>query len=127
MAIHVRGYKRSTNTVKRSLDYLLPSLSPGTLSFMPMRPESKLLGQALLDHHRARIKAAPPAPPGKRLMHARYTIPYSSLCAQAGRPDITRIVGGLLGEAAAWCAELGYPPLTLMAVNAESEPPGTGY
>jgi hypothetical protein len=89
-----------------------------------MRPEARALGQALLDHHRARTKAHPP---GARLSIPRYTVTYSDLCARAGVPHLTRIAGPFLGEIAEWCSTNGYPPLNSLAVNGSTGQPGDGY
>lgn len=89
-----------------------------------MRPEARVLGQELLNLHKARTAAHPP---GKRLALQRYTISYSDLCASAGVPHITRIVGGFLGEIAEWCATNNFPPLNALAVNSQSGQPGEGF
>lgn len=89
-----------------------------------MRPEARALGNALLQHHKTRTQAAPPA---QRVLIRRYTISYSDLCARARVPHLTRIVGSFLGEVAQWCADHGYPPLNALAVNASTAQPGEGY
>jgi hypothetical protein len=88
-----------------------------------MRPESRALGQALLDHHR---QATMKAPPGKKVIPARYTIRYGDLCSRAGVPHLTKIVGGFLQEVAEWCANAEFPPLNALAVN-DTGMPGDGY
>jgi hypothetical protein len=59
-----------------------------------MRAEAHRLGQALLDHHRQVTRQMPP---GKKVIPARYTIRYGTLCTNAGVPHILRIVGSFLG------------------------------
>jgi hypothetical protein len=66
-------------------------------------------------------------PPGKKVIVSRYTISYSDLCAKAGVPHVTRIVGSFLQEIAEWCANQPYPPLNSLAVNASTGQPGDGY
>jgi hypothetical protein len=88
-----------------------------------MRPESRALGKALLDHHRQATRKAPPT---LVVVTARYTIRYGTLCVQAGVPHVTRIVGEFLQEIAEWCANEGYPPLNALAVN-DTGMPGDGY
>lgn len=88
-----------------------------------MRNEARALGQALLDHHAARIKATPP---GTRIIVTKYTLRYSDLCSRAGIPHLTRICGPFLQEVARWCFEQGMPPLHALAVN-ETGLPGQGY
>jgi hypothetical protein len=88
-----------------------------------MKPESRALGQALLDHHQLVTKKHPP---GKKVVASKYTIQYGILCLQAGLPHLVRIVGTFLGEVADWCAEHKYPPLNALAVN-ETGVPGVGY
>jgi hypothetical protein len=88
-----------------------------------MKPESRALGQALLDHHKLVTKTHPP---GKKILASKYTIQYGVLCSQAAMPHLVRIVGTFLGEIAQWCADCGYPPLNALAVN-ESGVPGVGY
>lgn len=89
-----------------------------------MRPEARVLGQELLNHHAARTAAHPP---GKRVILARYTISYSDLCAKAGVPHLTRVAGNFLGEIAEWCSANGLPPLNSLAVNGQTGQPGDGY
>ena len=88
-----------------------------------MKPESRALAQALIDHHRAQITRFPP---GKLLVQNRYTIRYGQLCERAGVAHLTRIVGSFLLEIAEWCAASGHPPLNALAVN-DSGMPGDGY
>ena len=88
-----------------------------------MRPEARVLGQALLDHHRAK---AAQTPPGKKIVPSKYTVRYGDLCVRAGVPHLMRVVGSFLGEVAEWCAANGYPPLNSLAVN-ETGLPGDGY
>lgn len=89
-----------------------------------MRRESKLLANALLDHHRKVVKAKPP---GKKIIEVHYTIPYGKLCAAAGVPHVLPVVSQFLLEVAEWCAELDYPALNALAVNASTGIPGEGY
>ncbi len=91
-----------------------------------MRAEATKLGQALLQHHHAVTTRIPPQV-GKKLIVARYTIPYSRLCQEAGTAHILRMVGSFLAEVAEWCSENGYPPLNALAVNAQTGLPGEGY
>ena len=88
-----------------------------------MRAESRALGEALLQHHRA---ITTQKPPGKRILITAYTIRYGVLCDRAKLPHLVRMVGGFLGEVAEWCAAEGYPPLHALAVG-ESQVPGQGY
>jgi hypothetical protein len=88
-----------------------------------VRLEARKLGQALLDHHRARTKEYPP---GKRVLVPRYTIRYADLCNRAGVSHVLRIVGTFLGEVAEWCAEEGFPPLNSLAIG-QGGVPGEGY
>jgi hypothetical protein len=88
-----------------------------------MKPEARALCQALLDHHSARTKALPP---GKNVVVTKYTVRYGDLCARAGLPHLTRVVGAFLGEVGAWCAAEGYPPLDVLAVG-ETGLPGERY
>lgn len=89
-----------------------------------MRPESKLLANVLLAHHRATTAACPP---GKKIIYSRYTLPYGRLCTQAGVPHVLPIVSSFLLEVAEWSAASGYPALNALAVNADSGIPGDGY
>lgn len=89
-----------------------------------MKPESRALGQVLLDQHRASTQRHPP---GNRIIHDRYTIGYAVLCQRAGVPHLTRVVGNFLVEIAEWCRDEGYPPLNALAVNEGSGVPGEGY
>ena len=57
----------------------------------------------------------------------RDLLPYKKLCERAEMPAATRIVGGFLGELAAWCKANDLPPLNSIAVNSESLIPGMGY
>jgi hypothetical protein len=91
-----------------------------------MRPESRALGQALLNHHRQKISQYPPQP-GRRLNVDRYVIPYGDLCSIANVRHITRIVGEFLAELAEWCADNGWPPINSLAVNGGTRVPGEGY
>jgi hypothetical protein len=88
-----------------------------------MKPESRALGQALLDHHRLVTKTTPP---GKSIVRSKYTIRYGVLCDRAGVPHVLPIVGHFLGEVAEWCQADGYPPLNSLAVN-DTGMPGDGY
>ncbi len=89
-----------------------------------LRPESRALGQVLLDqHHRATIEH----PPGKNLVIKHYILPYNVLCDRANASYLTRIVGAFLGDIADWCAAEGWPPLNALAVNAETGISGEGY
>lgn len=88
-----------------------------------MRPESKALGQTLLDHHRRMVSQHPP---GRSPILGRYTIRYGELCSRAGLPHLTRIVGSFLQDVAVWCQAAGYPPLNALAVN-DTGMPGDGY
>jgi hypothetical protein len=88
-----------------------------------MRAEARVLGQALLDHHRE-ITAR--KPPGKRILTTLYTIRYGVLCDRAKLAHLVRMVGPFLSEVAEWCAAAGYPPLHSLAVG-ESQMPGVGY
>jgi hypothetical protein len=74
-----------------------------------MKPESRALGQALLDHHQVVTKKHPP---GKKILPSKYTIQYGVLCSHAGMPHLVRIVGTFLGEIAQWCADCDYPRST---------------
>jgi hypothetical protein len=89
-----------------------------------MKPESRALGQTLLDLHR---KQTATHPPGKRLVLKNYTMAYGDLCSAAKVGHLTRIVGGFLQEIAEWCAQNGYPPLNSLAVNGGMGQPGEGY
>ncbi len=91
-----------------------------------MRQESLALGQILLEQHKVATTQRPPHP-DKKLIFSNYTIPYGQLCARAGTPHITAIVGSFLAEIAEWCAEEGWPPLNALAVNHETRIPGEGY
>jgi len=90
---------------------------------MTIKPESRALAQALLDHHRARVTELPPR--GKPAT-AQYLVRYGDLCAKAGVPHLTRVVGPFLREIAEWCKAAGYPPLNALAVN-QTGMPGEGY
>lgn len=89
-----------------------------------MRPESKLLGQALLDHRRRTVTQHPP---GNKLNLSRHTVAYGELCNRAGVPHLTKSVGSFLQEIALWCQSAGYPPLNALAVSAATGIPGEGY
>lgn len=90
-----------------------------------MKPQSRALGQALLDHHNRMTKKHPP---GEKILWTRYTIQYGKLCAKAGVPsNLVRGVGAFLSEVAQWCAGQGYPPLHSLAVNVKTGTPGPGY
>ena len=89
-----------------------------------MLPESRALCGELLRHHRTTIAAHPP---GKHVVPGPYTITYGDLCARAGVPHLTRIVGKFLLEIAEWCAGSGFPPLNALAVNRETRIPGDSY
>ncbi|MGH7437282.1 MAG: hypothetical protein ACRENE_16520 [Polyangiaceae bacterium] len=92
-----------------------------------MKPESRALAQALLDHHRLVTNKHPP--PVKKIgpaSYPSYTIRYGLLCDRAGVGHVLRIVGNFLGEVAEWCAENEYPPINALAVN-ETGVPGEGY
>ena len=52
---------------------------------------------------------------------------YENLCAAAGVPHLTRVVGRFLGEIAEWCAAHSWPPLNSLAINKEAGMPGKGY
>jgi hypothetical protein len=69
-----------------------------------MKPESRALGQALLDHHRLVTKQHPP---GKKILPSHYTIRYGVLCNRAGVPHVLPIVGNFLLEIAEWCEAQG--------------------
>lgn len=88
-----------------------------------MSPEGRAICRALLDHHHTSVKQRPP---GKAIVPAQYTIRYSDLCARAGVPHLTRIIGSFLAEVAEWCDANGYPPLNALAVN-DTGMPGGGY
>jgi hypothetical protein len=90
-----------------------------------MRPESKALGQVLLDHHREITLQNPP--PERKFSVDPYLIAYGDLCSRARVPELVRIVGGYLAEIADLCATNDWPPLNALAVNSESRLPGDGY
>lgn len=88
-----------------------------------MKPESRTMGQVLLDHHRSHcVRHDGTIPPCDSCL-----ITYGQLCAEAGVPHITRTPGPFLLEIAQWCASKGWPPLNALAVNAESRMPGDNY
>jgi hypothetical protein len=89
-----------------------------------MRTESRLLANALLEHHR---KLTAEYPPGNAILIRRYLITYHVLCNEAGVQHVTRVVGDFLGEVADWCAQQGYPPLNSLAVSKDTGIPGDGY
>jgi hypothetical protein len=89
-----------------------------------MRRESKLLANALLEHHRKTTSAKPP---GKRIIAASYTLPYGRLGVMAGVPHVLPVISQFLREVAEWSAVSGYPALNALAVNAETGIPGEGY
>ena len=89
-----------------------------------MRLESRALcGELLLLHRTTTAKH----PPGKHVIPGQHTIAYGELCARAGVPHLTRVVGGFLLEIAEWCQAAGFPPLNSLAVNSESGMPGDSY
>lgn len=92
-----------------------------------MNPESRALGQALLDHHRAMRQAYPPPKSKAQIIPRRYTIGYAKLCQAAGAPHLTQVVGNFLQEVAEWCSTNNLPPLNSLAVNQEMGMPGDGY
>lgn len=89
-----------------------------------MKRESVLLANELLAHHR-RVVAS--KPPGKRVIHSNYTIPYGQLCQRAGVPHALANISFFLLEVAEWSAANNWPALNALAVNAESGIPGEGY
>lgn len=89
-----------------------------------MKPESRLLGQALLDHLRLVTKQHPP---GRRIIVDLYLIPYGELCTRAGVPHVLGVVGAFLLDIAEWCEAADYPPLNALAVNAKTRIPGDAY
>ena len=76
-----------------------------------------------MDHHQGQTTLFPP---GKSVVHGKYTIRYGVLCTRAGVPHVTRIVGEFLQEIAEWCSVSGFPPLNSLAVN-DTGMPGDGY
>jgi hypothetical protein len=91
---------------------------------MAMRPESRALGQVLLDHHRTTTSQYPPT---EKPNIEHYLLAYNTLCSRANVPYLTRTVGAFLGEIAQWCADNRWPPLNALAVNANTRMPGEGY
>lgn len=89
-----------------------------------MRRESRLLANALLEHHRQVVTAKPP---GKKIIESHYAIPYGRLCTVAGVPHVLPVISDFLLEVAEWCAGAGFPALNALAVNANTGIPGPGY
>jgi hypothetical protein len=88
-----------------------------------MKPESRALGQVLLDHHRCNCVGADDI----TVARESCLITYGQLCADAGIPQLIRVVGMFLKEIAEWCSAEGWPPLNALAVNAETRMPGESY
>lgn len=90
-----------------------------------MDPISLMLGQALLDHHQAAVRANPP---GTYIVKSAYTISYSALCARANvHPGVLPVIGRYLLPIAEWSRDCSYPALNSLAVNAKTGIPGDAY
>ena len=88
-----------------------------------MSPDAKVLGQALLDHHRKFC----PSQSGEISSTDSCLITYGALCECAGLSHLKPAVGRFLREIAQWCHDNGWPPLNALAVNHDTHRPGRGY